>query len=344
MSAAFVPSWPGSRVLLGWWRELADRKPQQLRISRLLFHRVEALVRVHRSRTLDRWQLALLRLAGARVPCGELVSSLTDLQMDAQVLVQLVRELTDAGLLHQNGTGVWQMTLAGRDALATGALAVFDEERRTFIFVDHAALGRPPHFLPLKRLPPLVSAPAPEAAGCSFDVANLEACIRQMPQWKARYRFPTDVAALLPPETNWRRVILDTVESRMLVFIHTAQASGSSRVLGFAVRPEGWTLEPEPLLTLADGWEEALPDLAAEPAPEMWRRVWQEWSHPRGLPPAEVEACRLERTDHRLLVHAPMRLIERLRAARSDAIKQEAWLLAGDGRTRTVAQIELHPL
>jgi hypothetical protein len=52
----------------------------------------------------------------------------------------------------------------------------------------------------------------------------------------------------------------------------------------------------------------------------------------------------LERIDHRLLVYAPPRLIDRLRAARSDAVKQEAWLLAGEGRTRTAAQIELHPL
>jgi len=43
-------------------------------------------------------------------------------------------------------------------------------------------------------------------------------------------------------------------------------------------------------------------------------------------------------------VRAPHRLIERLRAARSDAIKQEAWLLAGAGRTRTAAQLELLPL
>ena len=108
--------------------------------------------------------------------------------------------------------------------------------------------------------------------------------------------------------------------------------------------PESWVLEPEPLLALAEGWEEALPDLAVEPSPQMWRQAWQTWSQPRSLASADVAACRLERVDHRLLVHAPLRLIDRLRAARSDAIKQEAWLLAGEGRTRTAAQIELHPM
>jgi hypothetical protein len=350
MSAAFAPSWPGSRVLLGWWRELADRQPRQMRISRLLIHHVEALVRVPRSRALDRWQQALLRLASTRVPQrGELIESFSDLQLEPPVLHRFVRELTDAGLLHRNGTGLWQLTPDGRHALETGTLSVHGEERRTFAFVDNAALGRPPHFLPLERASSALAA-APESAACSFDVASLEACLRQTPAWKARYHFPTDVDALLPPHPdgspamNWRRVILDAVEIRPLVFLHTTPTSATPPLLVFAVRPEGWALEPEPLLTLAEGWEEALPDLMVEPSLEMWRQAWQAWSHPRGLPPSEVEACRLERVEYRLLIHAPQRLIERLQAARSDAIKQEAWLLGGDGRTRVAAQIELHPL
>jgi len=38
---------------------------------------------------------------------------------------------------------------------------------------------------------------------------------------------------------------------------------------------------------------------------------------------------------------APQRLVDRLRAARSDAVKQEAWVLAGAGRVREAAQVEL---
>lgn len=353
MSAAFVPFWPGSRVLLGWWRELAGQKPLQLRLSRLILHRVEVLVRVRRSRSLDRWQRALLGLANARNPAnGAFISSLHDLQMDEQMLGQFVRELVDSGLLHPSGADLWQMSPAGRHALETGAVAVAAEERRTFAFVDNSALGRPPHFLPLsgERPPPVPETAAPRSEGHSFEAGFLETCIRQTPEWKARFRFPIEVEALLtpqpdePPAANWRRVLLDSVEQRPFVFIHTASRSAVPLLLGFAVRPEGWVLEAQPLLTLADGWEEALPDLAAEPSPQMWRQAWQEWSHPRGLPPAEVAACRLERVDHRLFVHAPLRLIERLRAARSDAVKQEAWLLAGEGRTRLAAQIELHPL
>lgn len=353
MSAAFASSWPGSRVLLGWWRELARRKPQQLRLSRLVLHRVEALVRVARSRPLDHWQRGLLSLASTRVPRpDELINSLTDLQMDVQILGQLVRELTAAGLLERNGAGVWRMTPAGRHALDTGTIPVAAEERRTFLFVDNAALGRPPHYLSLELGPArlAVEPASTEAARSSFDSASLEACIRQTPDWKKRFRFPQDVEALLLPradessDTNWRRVILDAVEERLFVFVQTTQRSGAALLLGFLVRPEGWVMEPESLLTLADGWQEALPDLTTEPTPEMWRQAWQTWTQPRGLPPAEVEACRLERVDHRLLVHAPPRLIDRLRATRSDAVKHEAWLLAGEGRTRLAAQLELHPL
>jgi hypothetical protein len=267
------------------------------------------------------------------------------------VLGRLVHELTDTGLLRRNGLGLWQMTPAGRHALDTGAVAVAGEERRQFLFVDNSALGRPPHFLPLELGPARLAGPAsPEAATCSFESAFLELCIRQPPEWKLRFRFPPEVDALLTPRAdetpaaNWRRVILDAVEERMLVVIHSAQRPTLPLLLGFSVRPEGWVLEPEPLLELAEGCEEALPDLAVEPSAEMWRQAWQSWSHPRGLPPAEVEACRLERVDHRLLVHAPARLIDRLRTARSDAVKQEAWLLAGEGRTRVAAQLELHPL
>lgn len=353
MSAAFVPFWPGSRVLLGWWRELAGRNPLQLRLCRLILHRVEVLVRVRRSRSLDRWQRALLGLASARNPAnGAFIRSLNDLQMDEQMLGQFVRELADGGLLHPSGVGSWQMTEAGRSALETGAVSVTAEERRPFAFVDNSALGRPPHFLPLsgELTPSAHGADVPRAEGHSFEAGFLEACIRQTPEWKARFRFPSEVEELVAPRpdespaVNWQRVLLDSVEQRPFVFIHTANRIAAPLLLGFAVRPEGWVLEAQPQLTLADGWEEALPDLAAEPSPQMWRHAWQEWSHPRGLPPAEVAACRLEHVDHRLLVFAPLRLIERLRAARSDAVKQEAWLLAGEGRTRLAAQIELHPL
>jgi hypothetical protein len=350
MSAGAAPTWPGSRVLLGWWRELAQQHPQQLFVSRLLFHRLEALVRVQRSHALDRWQQALLRLASTRLPSsGELLGSFADLQMDPQVLGQFVRQLTDFELVHRNGSGLWQMTAAGRQALTSGALSLPSEERRQFPFVDNSSVGRPPHFVTLERpLPPPPATSRAEVERYSFDLAWLQACIDQTPEWKRRYRFPLEVDALLLPQSdanataNRPRVVLDSLEQRILVLIRTPRSSAGAMVQGYLVQTEGWMREPEPLLWLSAGWENVLPDLTEEPPLPQWLQAWKAWAHPRSLPAAEVEACRLQRVDHRLLVHAPPRLIDRLRAARSDAVKQEAWLLAGDGRTRTAAQIELH--
>jgi hypothetical protein len=319
--------------------------------GRLLLHRVEALVQVARTRSLDPWHQALLGLVSTRAPCGgDLESSFADLHMDRQILSRFVRELTDVGLLYLNGTGAWNLTAAGRQALQTGSLAVAAEERRTFFFVDNAPSHRPPHFLPLRRAGHGVPGPAPDVAEGAFDLHDLEACIRQTSQWKTRYHFPADVEALLPPcpedspAANWRHVVLDSLEQRALVFIRTQGASGEPILLAFPVRAESGALEPEPALPLAGSWQEALPVLSEEPPPDAWRQAWKDWCHPRGLSSGDVDACRLERVDYRLRVHAPHRLIERLRAARSDAIKQEAWLLAGAGRTRTAAQLELLPL
>jgi hypothetical protein len=323
-----------------------------MRISRLIIHRVEALVRVVHSRPLDRWQRALLNLARARIPCGgELLNNFTDLQLDTQVLAQFVRELTSSGFLALNGSGFWRVTPAGQQALETGAMPAITEARRTFAFVDNRLLDQSPHFLPLQLGPaPLATTASPAAANCAFEINTLAACIRQSDEWKRRFRFPPEVSALSlprsdePPEANWPRVVLDTVEERLFLFLQKEKGSSMPRLLGFSVRPEGWVIEPEPQLALGDGWEEALPDLASEPSADMWRQAWKTWTQPRGLSAAEVEACRLQKRDNRLLVHAPPRLIDRLRSARSDAIKHEAWVLAGEGRTRVAAQLELLPL
>lgn len=338
MSAAPAPPWPGSRVLLGWWRQLSGQQPRQLWLSHLRIHRIEGLVRVRRTQPLDPWQRAFLHLLDARA-AGDPKSALDDLQMDRQILTRFCRQLTEAGLVQTNGTGAWELTAAGRQALATGARAIAEEERRAFCFVDNTDVHHPPHFLPI-----LGALTQPPTEARPFDPAHLESCVRQTAEWKSRYHFPMDVEALLPPRSeespaeNWRRVFVDSPQQLTFAFIRPPDGAP---LLGFLVHPEGWKLEAEPVLRLTEGWSEALPDLAAEPALEAWRQAWQEWSHPRGLPANEVDACRLERVDHRLLVHAPPRLIERLRTARSDAVKGESWLLAGSGRTRAAAQIEL---
>jgi hypothetical protein len=96
-----------------------------------------------------------------------------------------------------------------------------------------------------------------------------------------------------------------------------------------------------PVLCLGAEWAEVVPELAEEPGVEAWQQVWLAWCQPRSIPASEAAACRLERSGHKLVIHAPRRLIDRLRAARSDAVKQEAWLLAGTGPVRPAALIQL---
>src|SRR5262249_28239985 len=139
------------------------------------------------------------------------------------------------------------------------------------------------------------------------------------------------------PAADWREVILARPEQLFLALAQ-APADEGGGLLGFAVRPDGWVLEREaPVLALPAGWREALAGLVEEPPPEAWRQAWQAWCQPRGVPAPECEACRLEPAGAALVVRAPRRLVERLRAARSDAVKGEAWLLAGAGRCRASA-------
>lgn len=349
MSAASAPPWPGSRVVLGWWRQLSGRQPRQLWISHLLIHGLEALVRVRRAQPLDPWQRAFLHLLDARTGSNP-KSAFDDLQMDRQILARLLRQLMDTGLVRTNGSGAWELTAAGRQALAAGSLSASEEERRSFCFVDNADLHRPSYYLSILSPLPIGATPRGALTQPRSALSALETCLQQTSEWKVRHHFPADVEELLlprpdaDPATSWRRVVLDSPHWLPFVFIRPASPVGAAHLLGFAVQSEGWILERDPGLRLAEGWQEALPDLAEEPDGEAWRQSWQAWSHPRGLPSGEVNACRLERAEHRLLVRAPPRLIDRLRVARSDAVKSESWLLAGDGRTRTAAQIELLPL
>jgi hypothetical protein len=92
---------------------------------------------------------------------------------------------------------------------------------------------------------------------------------------------------------------------------------------------------------LRESWQEIFPELGEEPSEETWRLAWRAWCEQRALPAAEAAACSVERKGERLRLTAPGALVERLRAARSDVLKGETWLLAGEGRIRPAALVEL---
>ena len=331
MTAAVPFPLPPGRVLSTWRRELAAFRPGRLRLVHLLLHRVEALVRVTQPRALDPLRAALLAQLSAAPPGANATRLASGLRLDAEVLGRWLDELAADGLVEPDGAG-WRLTERGRGALASGAYTAPAEERRTFLFAEEDDRDHLPRFVALHGAA-VGLAPPPH---WRFDAAALEACVRQTPEWKERHGFPSDVQAVVAPPgpgagpADWRRVILDRPEQILLVFV--ASADAPPRWLGFAVRPEGWALQsaaPALALPPEDG-------PAEEPSAEAWREAWRGWGQGRGLSAADADACRVEALEDRVRVTAPRGLAERLGGER-----QEAWLLAGAGRVRVAAPMEI---
>jgi len=336
-------AFPGGRTLAGWWRQLAPGQPRALWVGHLFLHRVEALVRLTRGVRPD--PLHTLVLQAISLNPDEPIDHLNRrLHLGEQVLGRVKRSLSEAGLLvAEAGRSI--PTASGRAVLTRGEYQASVHERRVFYFVDPEQPDGVPHFLPLTE-PPSIFIPA--ADGWRFDPRWLAECVARPPEWKQRFGFPVEVEeAVYGPDESptrgspepWRRVVVDRPERLPIVLALTARPEGGDRLLGFAVRQDNWMLHTEsPLFSLEDGWPEAFPSLMQGPSASQWEEAWRSWCQPRGLAP---ETGGLHPAGHQLRVSVSPRLLERLRAARSDALKGEAWLLAGSGRLRAAAQIEI---
>jgi hypothetical protein len=302
-------------------------------------HHVEALVVAERGPPLDPFAAFALR-ALAQSPATTLADLEGRLHLGRQVAVRMLGELASAGLAEADA-GRWHVTAAGR-LLAEGGQprrAVY--ERRAFHFRDTP----PGQFVPIDGADGSAVAPPP---GWSFDPAALRRCIDQAADWKRGRRFPAEVCALLTPDapeaagepTAWRRVVLDRAEHMVLAL---AVVHGDGEELhGFAVEPRGWLLSAaRPVLSMGPGWAETFPELAQGPPPEAWRGAWRTWCQIHGVQPAEADACALHREGALLRVQAPGDLRGRLHSANGEASRDEVWLLAGEGRMRTAARVEL---
>ncbi len=335
MTAAPIPLSSGHRAFPGWWRDLAPLHPQQLWISRLLVRRVEALVAIAASTHLDPLRLAVLRGLDAGV--------LEHAHLEPQLLAGLLQSLARAGLITRKA-GDWELTVAGREARTAGLYPVRRQERRTFYFLDLPSTQRAANYLNLR---PVLHIPSTASESKPFDPAWLHACIQQPAEWKRRHGFPeevTDILELRPAEgaADWHRVILDLVEQLLVLFVLVPSTDGKPALLGFQIEEQGWKLHQEaPVLALTETWEEILPDFAVAPSLDDWQHAWRAWCLQRNLTEAEVQACRLERREHRLIVLAPKSFVERLQAIRSDALKHETWLLAGSIWMQCAAQVEI---
>jgi hypothetical protein len=318
--------------MLGWWRELAALRPHRLWFAHLHLQRVEVQVEAVFSTPLAALGQALLGLLAAGKRAIDLPSLAAQLHADGGLLAVLLIDLERSGLVRQQAAG-WEITPTHRTDSFHAGNASSRRERRSFCFVAE----NPPLYLPLV---PAAATPLSPPPDWSFDLATLEACVRQSEKWKTAHGFPREVVRILHPadtREDWRRVPLARAEQALLVLVESGEGG---QVAGFPVRADGWTLGKEAVLSVPGG-AAVLSPLLGDIGPEAWKQSWQLWCQQRNLPPGEAEACQLELAGHRLVVRAPARLVERLRGARSDALKGEAWLLAGSGRVRAAARIDL---
>jgi hypothetical protein len=364
---------PPSRTLASWWKQLASFGPRAIWTGHLLLHRVEALAAVHVLSPLDPIPLFLLK-AMALTGRGSLADLEQCIHLGLPLLRQVLRSLESENLVLAAEEGTWSLTTWGRQALEQGSYVRIRSERRAFYFVENEQPAKPPHFLHLRKQPAATACPVLD--GWRFEPSHLQSCIDRPAEWKQRFDFPLEVQQILdaspvpapdavghvsnvPPQARttlpgasgskgqssfpaWQRVILDRPERLVVAVVLAPTGKGEERLLGFSVQPEGWTLQAaEPAFVVEADWPEVFPDLSVAPPLDQWRHAWRAWCQPRGLPAAEVDSCVLERHAHRLRILAAPRLVERLRVARSDVFKGEAWLLAGTSRLRPAAQVEL---
>jgi hypothetical protein len=353
MTASAPLAFPGSRTLAGWWRQFGSVQPRALWVAHLLLHRVEALVSLTRTQRPDPLHLLVLKAVSLQ-PEASLERLDATLFLGRQVLGRVLAVLQAEGLALDQPEGRWEPTALGRQALEQGSYPLTHYERRAFSFVQSTLPQRGPHYL---NIDPAVCIPATAPEGWGFEPAHLQACLEQPAEWKQRYGFSEDIEQILMPgressdpgpsagpgPPNWQRVILDRPERLLTVLLLVQRADGADSLHGYPVRQDGWAVQPQPAFTLASGWQEPFPELLDEPPLEQWRQAWRMWCQPRGLTATETDNCPLERIDHRLRVELSSRFIDKLRSARSDALKGEAWLLAGEGRVRTAAQLEIAP-
>jgi hypothetical protein len=335
-------AFPSSRTLAGWWRQLTPWQPRALWVGHLLFHRVEALVeRTERCRP-DPLDLLLLK-ALVHFP-GETVERIDERLHVGPLLQRLLHALVQQGLAEQAQVG-WMPTALGRHAIEAGEYPRPIQERRSFRFSARELSGSQPQFIHLRD--GTMTIPWQPGAEWTFDVHLLQACIDQSGEWKERHGFPLDVERILiaaaPAATvsSWQQVVLDRPERLVAALFLTAGADGES-MLGFAVRQEGWALLTEqPAFTLGQDWRALFPELAEEMSEEDWRQAWRAWCQPRGLSGVSGEASGFKSEGHQLVVSASARLMDKLRSSKGEALRDEAWVLAGTGRIRRAALLKV---
>ncbi|MFL5243387.1 MAG: hypothetical protein ACJ8FY_14875 [Gemmataceae bacterium] len=373
MTVALSMQFPGSRVLAGWWRRLAPLNPVGLWIGSFLFHDVAATVQTTRPAGLSRF--AHLIVQGLDIAQEKTVSGLSNLLLlDEHAVLQVLSGFERDGLVEADTSGIRRLTLKGKRALQEGTYPTSPLERRLFTFIQTSEKKSPAYVL----LQNGVAFKSPSSLPSRFEVAWLTECLNQTPEWKKRRQFPQDVVQLLRPShreeisslqqpivpvTNafnsqgiptpaaqirsalledWQCIILTHAWRQTVAIVLTQDAGLKEALLAFPVEGPQWDLDAKrPLFTILEGWREIFDELTADPPQEAWARAWQDWCQPRGLPFNETSHGIVGKVGHKLHVTASRRMMDQLRSQRSDALKGEAWLLAGTGDLRTAGLLEI---
>lgn len=331
--------YPGSRTLAGWWRQLQPQQPRAFQVGYGYVHRIDAPVEVCREQPTDALTHLLLQ-AIILDPNSSLDELHARLQLPVAVLRQILLAVECDGLLERTDRGHWRPTERGRHALAHRWYPLPIRCRSTLSFLERLnPLGQrsaPPLFVPLAEN---VGVPWQVDDSHRFDPAWLQSCIAQSAEWKKRHGFPREIEslALQPGVPAWEQVIVDRAERFLFVLLRS-----NAEWIGYSARADGWNLfDQTPIMRLpvTDGTLGS--DLLEAPALPVWQDAWRDWCKQRNLPLNEAESCTLTYQPPRLEVQAPERLVQRLRAAKSDLLKGEAWLLVGDGFVRTAAVITI---
>jgi hypothetical protein len=365
MSSAASLVFPGSRSLGAWWRQLSPLRPRAQWVTHLLVHRVEALVRLRCSLPLAVFDRLALETVG-RNPGASTAELSRRLHFEPQMVRQVLTRLAAADVLFERAPSCWEVTPRGQQSLEHGELIGQAHERRSFHFLEPETPGAGVHFV---KLVASRSSPCPPPSDWAFDVSALTSCVRQPAQWKQRHGFPEEVESIVlraaPDEKRssegngvnddaryldkrnpmrWEQVVVDHCEHLVSVLILVAGADGAESLLGFAVHPEGWVLESSrPMLALDGGWRDVFPGFEGAANEDAWRQAWRGWARTSALAEAAVETCKVRFEGYRVRVYAPLSVLEPLRRARSEALRGNVWLLAGQGRTRVAACLEVLP-
>ncbi len=343
MDRASALIYPGSKVIAGWWRQLAPHKPQALWVAYAFLHRIEAPVTYWSEQPLDPFTSFILS-------AFVLETGLTHVDLErrlgipAVVVHRVAADMDAHGFLTRVGSDHWRITAAGEEALRRRSCRQLTHGRRVFPFLERVdAAGTrlgPAEFVPIAEC---VHVPWQVDMPHRFDPGWLQAAFEQSAQWKEAVGFPQGLVTLNAdaPTEDGQHVLLDRPERVLLVMIALG-AANEQNVLGFAVKADGWTLlDRSPVLQWTGPPQPAWVEWMKEPTAAEWQESWRTWCRQKQLPTNEVEICSLNWQTPRLNVQAPPRLVQRLQAAKSELFKGDVWVLVGNGYARIGAQIAL---